>query len=48
MISWIKDGKQPANLVMAYFDELDRTLHEKGPDSKETEDQIRQVDEIVK
>lgn len=48
IMSWIKDDKQPANLVFAYFEEPDSTGHAKGVESQETKNQIVRVDSTVK
>lgn len=48
IISWIKDEKQPANLVFAYFEEPDSTAHLKGIESQDTKNQIVRVDTTVK
>lgn len=47
IMSWIKDEKQPANLVLAYFEEPDRTSH-MVIGSHEVQNQILRVDNAVK
>lgn len=48
IISWIKDKKHPANLVLAYFEEPDSTGHVTGVESQKMKNQIVRVDTIVK
>lgn len=48
IMSWIKNEKQPANLVLAYFEEPDSTGHAKGVGSQEIKDQIVRADVTVK
>lgn len=48
IISWIKDEKQPANLIFAYFEEPDSTGHWTGIKSQEIKNQIVRVDTTVK
>lgn len=45
---WIKDKNKPANLVFLYFDEPDHTAHFHGIGSKETNETLAKVDEIIK
>lgn len=47
IMSWIKDEKRPANLILAYFEEPDRTSH-MVIGSHEVQDQISRVDATVK
>lgn len=47
-MSWIKDEKQPANLIFAYFEEPDSTGHIKGTGSQEIKNQIVRADVTVK
>lgn len=48
IISWIKDEKRPANLVLAYFEEPDSTGHVTGDSSQEIRNQIVKADVTVK
>lgn len=48
IMSWIKNEKQPANLVLAYFEEPDSTSHIKGVGSQEVKNQIVRADVTVK
>lgn len=48
IMSWITDKKQPANLVLAYFEEPDNTSHFKGGMSQETRNQIVKADNTIK
>lgn len=48
IMSWIKNETQPANLVLAYFEEPDSTGHAKGVGSQEVKNQIVRVDVTVK
>lgn len=48
IISWIKDEKRPANLVLAYFEEPDNTGHVTGDSSQEIRNQIVKTDVTIK
>lgn len=48
IISWIKDEKQPANLVLAYFEEPDNVGHVTGDSSQEIRNNIIKADDTIK
>ncbi|XP_014251891.1 ectonucleotide pyrophosphatase/phosphodiesterase family member 5-like isoform X2 [Cimex lectularius] len=46
-ISWMTDKRNPANLVLLYFEEPDRHEHAYGPNATQTNAQIRRVDDVA-
>ncbi|KAF6208707.1 hypothetical protein GE061_017165, partial [Apolygus lucorum] len=46
-ISWFKHPQNPANLVMVYFESPDLEEHIYGPNSAQTDAQIRRTDDTV-
>lgn len=47
MISWFLNPFEPANCVIAYFDEPDATAHIHGPFSSEVKSQLKRIDKTV-
>lgn len=47
VITWILDGRQPANLIMWYFDQPDSDGHAYAPGSDEVLKMIRKIDHFV-
>ncbi|XP_050055875.1 ectonucleotide pyrophosphatase/phosphodiesterase family member 5-like [Aphis gossypii] len=48
IMTWIENENRPANLVLAYFEEPDKTGHKKGINSQEIKHQIARVEDTVK
>lgn len=47
MISWLSDKNNPANLVLAYFDQPDTQAHLTGPFSSQVMQEVRNIDTVV-